>query len=546
MWTCPKCGEQIEDPSDSCPKCAAQPEQIARPARKYLRWLLLFVCGVFFEILLFVLGNVPPENRLMFKAHSLINAIHTPLFWLMAAPLDQSFFLVLFLMGLFWAILLYCGLSLVKWCFPRVKISARQKLVLGFGFGCACLAAVAWAIVAAQPEAPVPFTASPEVTSAVDGNTAFALDLYQKLKQRPGNLFFSPYSISTALAMTYAGARGSTGSEMAKVLHFGLPQKDLHPAFGALAGRMRKIQRPNLVTLLTANSLWCQRDHRFTDGFLDVVHANYQAEAQQVDFIHAPSAASGEINQWVASQTKGKIKDVVASGQFARETRLVLCNAIYFKGKWSQPFKVSHTQPDSFHISTNQTVTVPMMFQEDDFKTTRVENELMQLLELPYRGDDLSMIILLPASAGKWRNGGYRDLSELEPKLTAENLHAWLAKLDGSSLKETAVRLPRFTTAQNMDLEQELKSMGMPSAFDADANFSAMDGTTNLYLSDVLHKAWVEVNETGSEAAAATSAEMSLKADPECFIADHPFIFLIRDNGSGTILFLGRIVDPRK
>jgi serpin B len=401
-------------------------------------------------------------------------------------------------------------------------------------------------IIRFHRETPIPFTASPEVKSAVDGNTAFALDLYQKLKDRPGNLFFSPYSVSTALAMTYAGARGQTESEMAKVLHFNPAQTNLPAVFAALGTRMNQIQRWNRITITTASSLWCQQDYRFTDTFLNLIHKYYDADARQVDFRHSPQAASNEINQWAERETKRKIKDVVEPGLFTDYTRLVLCDAIYFKGTWLNQFKVSDTKPAPFYVTTNETVTVPMMSQKTHFNTAQSDDSAVELLELPYSGGDLSMIILLPTSVRELPDVEHNNLSDLEQKLTADNLWAWLFKLDQARSRETRVTLPRFTTTQGFELAKELKSLGMSSAFNDSADFSGLDGTTNLFISEVIHKAFVEVNEAGTEAAAATMVDATAMSITGSFTVDHPFIFLIRENGSGTILFLGRIVDPTK
>jgi serpin B len=345
--------------------------------------------------------------------------------------------------------------------------------------------------------------------------------------------------------MTYAGARGQTESEMAKVLHFNPAQTNIHSAFGVLTERMNKIQRWNRITLATANSLWCQQDYRFTDAFLNLVRTRYGAEARQVDFKHSAQAA-GEINQWVERETKQKIKNVVEPGQFTDLTRLVLCDAIYFKGKWQTQFKPNDTKPAPFHVSTNETVTVPMMYQHAEFKIAYSDDGSVELLELPYVGNDLSMIILLPQVEYPSPDVEQPGLPDLEQKLTVNNLHAWLAKLDQAGGHKTWVGLPRFTTTQSFNLAKELKSLGMPSAFNDTANFSGMDGTTNLFVSDVIHKAFVEVNEAGTEAAAATWVHVASKSASGRFIVDHPFVFLIRENGSGTILFLGRIVDPTK
>ena len=346
--------------------------------------------------------------------------------------------------------------------------------------------------------------------------------------------------------MTYAGARGQTESEMAKVLHFNLAQTNLHAAFGALAARMNKIQRWNRITLATANSLWCQQDYRFTDAFLNLVHKYYGADARQVDFKHSPQAASSEINQWVERKTKGKIKGRRRAGSVHRPDAIGLVQCDLFQRQMAESIQDERHQTRPFHVTTNETVTVPMMSQKAHFKMACSDDDSVEMLELPYSGTDLSMIILLPQVEYPLPDAEQPGLPDLEQKLTAENLHTWLAKLDQADADETRVALPRFTTTQSFDLVKELKSLGMPSAFDDSADFSGMDGTTNLFISDVIHKAFVEVNESGTEAAATTLALVKTKSQAGRFIVDHPFLFLIRENGSGSILFLGRIIDPTK
>ena len=382
--------------------------------------------------------------------------------------------------------------------------------------------------------------------SAVESNTAFAIDLYQKLKEHPGNLFFSPYSISAALAMTYGGARKQTESEMARTLHFNLAQINLHEAFGALGERMNKVQRWNRIKLTAANSLWCQQDYQFSKSFLDLVRMHYNGDAHQVDFKNSAQAAGTEINEWVEQKTKGEIKDIIGQGQLTPDTRLILCNAIYFKGNWQNQFKTSDTKPMNFDVNTNQAVTVPMMWQKSDFKMTQNDDGTVEMLELPYSGTDLSMIIFLPMAIPYMPGFEPFSLPDLEQQLTLENLNAWIAMLDQARLEETSVVLPRFTTAQTFDLANELKSLGMSSAFNSSADFSGIEATTNLFISDVIHKAFIEVNETGTEAAAVTLAQAMTKGMTRSFRADHPFVFLIRENGSGTILFIGRVIDPTK
>ena len=555
MWTCPKCGEKVEDQFDSCWKCAAQLEQTLPAPLVSHRGRFFFLLGIVFELVLILLCFALPDGWLSVEVRNFTIVTHFPLLSVMeGASLGKDavsailcLLVALVIMASVWGFLIFLVTRLARLALARFAFGRRQKFVIWSGVGFLFSIVLALVIIAARPETPIPFTASPEVKSAVEGNNAFALDLYKTLKAQPGNLFFSPYSVSTSLAMTYAGARGQTESEMAKTLHFNLGQTNLPVAFAALGARMNQIQRWNRITLTTANSLWCQQDHRFTDAFLNLIHKYYGADAHQVDFIRSPQAASSEINRWVKHKTNGKINEVVEPSQFTYLTRLVLCDATYFKGKWQHQFKVSDTKPAPFHVTTNETVTVPMMSQHSEFKVAYSDDGAVELLELPYSGRDLSMVILLPEVEFGLPDVEQPGLPDLEQKLTAENLHAWLAKLDQAGSHKTSVRLPRFMTTQSFDLAKELKSLGMVSAFDANAaNFSEMDGTKNLSISDVIHKAFVEVNESGTEAAATTLTVIKAASESGCFIVDHPFIFLIRENGSGSILFLGRIVDPTK
>lgn len=377
---------------------------------------------------------------------------------------------------------------------------------------------------------------SSEMKSTVEGNTTFALDLYKRLGNQPGNLFFSPYSLSTALAMTYAGARGLTESEMARTLHFSQSQNDVHAAFATLTACLQEIQGRNRITLAVANSLWCQQGYRFTDTFLNLARARYQADVRLVDFEKSAETARREINTWVERKTAERIKSLLGPGQLTPDTRLLLCNAIYFKGKWAIQFDPRHTRPAPFFTGPGESSPVPTMWQKSDFKSTDADD--VSLLELRYTGDDLSMIILLPRAVD--------GLSELEGQLNTENLHRWIARLEQTHADKLSVSLPRFKTTQSFGLAKELAAMGMPSAFGGAADFSAMTGTPNLFISDVAHTAFVEVNEEGTEAAAATGVAAKTRSMTRSFKVDHPFIFLIRENSTGEILFLGRFVDPLK
>jgi serpin B len=370
--------------------------------------------------------------------------------------------------------------------------------------------------------------------TVVEGNDTFALDLYAKLREQEGNLFFSPYSISTALAMTYAGARGNTEKQMADVLHFDLPQEKLHPAFRKLIERMNAQGKESGYQLSVANALWAQKDYQFLRAFLNTTKSNYGAGLNQVDFVKATEAARKTINDWVEKRTEGKIKELIKPGILDSLTRLVLTNAIYFKGNWANQFKEKDTEDAPFTVARDRKVTVPMMSQKEQF--AYAETETLQLLELPYVEDELSMVILLPKEVD--------GLPDLENSLTPGSLKEWLQHL---TRQQVLVQVPRFKLTSEFRLEEVLKSMGMTDAFLLPpADFSGMTGVKDLFISAVIHKAFVDVNEEGTEAAAATAVVMKreVAAEPPVFRADHPFLFLIRDNQSGGILFLGRVVNP--
>jgi serpin B len=387
--------------------------------------------------------------------------------------------------------------------------------------------------------------ASPMKTLATDGtadltagNTAFALDLYAQLKSGDGNLFFSPYSISTCLAMTYAGARGDTEAQMARTLHFGADQARFHSGFGELQKQLNTVQQKQEVQLNIANGLWAQKEYPFLDAFLKTATQTYDAKLNQADFRTRAEAARKEINDWVSDRTKAKITDLIAPGSLDAATRLMLVNAIYFKGKWLHEFKKVRTTDQPFFVTLEQKVQTKMMNGSAKYKYA--ETETLQLLELPYMGGDLSMLVLLPKQKG--------GLPPLENSLNQKQLNDWLAR---GSIREVDVFLPKFKLTQEFALAPTLEAMGMTDAFSSSADFSGMDGRRDLYISAVIHKAYVDVNEEGTEAAAATGLTLRALAmqRPEptpVFRADHPFLFLIRDTRSGSILFLGRVTNPAK
>ena len=378
--------------------------------------------------------------------------------------------------------------------------------------------------------------ANGELQTVVKGNSAFGFDLYQELKGEKGNLFFSPYSISTALAMTYAGARGQTKKEMAEVLHFSLEQEPLHSSFSKLQSELNAIQDKGHVKVSIANSLWAQEGYHFLDTFFNLNKKYYGAGLNFVDFARETEATRKTINIWVEDKTQQKIKELIKQGMIDSLTTLVLCNAIYFKGDWLSQFDKTRTMDADFYISPDNAIKVPMMSQKSKFKFGDFGN--FNAIELPYEGNDLSMIVLLPKEID--------GLAELERNLTNDNVGNWIDKLSNSYKSEILVSLPKFKTTSEFELAAALAEMGMPHAF-AGADFSGMTGKKDLFISKVIHKAFVDVNEEGTEAAAATAVVMERGVSRTLlFRADHPFVFLIRENKTGSILFIGRIVDPTK
>jgi len=526
-----------------------QPGTVAKPRRLFRRF---FIYGALFEAVLFLSATFlgEPGSNLAIEVRNFAIITHLPLMFLeeffrfVEGPLGTVFIMIVafVLMASLWGLLLLLITRLMHWIWSR--LGRRQKQMLWIAAGILGLVLLAQAVISWSPQIPVPFAPSPETKAVVEANNAFALDLYQKLKDRPDNLFFSPFSISSALAMTCTGARGQTEMEMTNVLHLGLPPEQSHSAFKALMARMEGIQRWNRITLKCANSLWSQQGHPFKEDFLKTIQDNYSAEATPVDFQNSTPAAVAEINRWIEKKTNGKIPGGFDASQFGPDARLALCDAIYFKGKWLHPFKWGDTKPAPFYVSTNVTVTVPTMFGHSNFRQARAEHDYLEMLELPYAGQDLSMVILMPSKYVP--DDDHFDVHDLEAQLTPDNLRDWLTELDRQGPHKTSVWLPRFTTKSSFNLADNLKALGMASAFSGAADFSGMDGTTNLFLSDVFHKTFVEVNESGTEAAAVSISLAKTKGMDGRFIVDRPFVFLIRDKGSGSILFLGRIIDPTK
>ena len=375
------------------------------------------------------------------------------------------------------------------------------------------------------------------VSSLVEGNTQFACDLYGELRDQPGNLFFSPSSISTALAMTYAGARGQTAEQMAGVLHFPPPQDQLPEAFAALEQALRPAAEKPGYRLDVANRLWGQQGYDFLPDYLAITRDFYHAELAQVDFRGHTELARETINQWVEKQTQDKIQNLIPPGAISNLTRLVLTNAIYFKGDWTRPFPKDATKGEPFHVTSDKTTSAPLMHKTDDFRFAAAAG--LKVLELPYGNRDLAMLVVLPDDID--------GLGTLEQTLSPKTLTRWTA---GLQKRKVDVFLPRFKLSSQFSLSSTLVAMGMPLAFDdTKADFTGMSTEEHLSISAVLHKAFVDVNEEGTEAAAATGVVITARAvmlprEPAVFRADHPFLFLLVDQRTRSILFLGRVVNP--
>jgi len=385
-----------------------------------------------------------------------------------------------------------------------------------------------------------PNVSADDVHALTDDNNAFALDLYQSLRSRDGNLIYSPYSISLALAMTYAGARGETESQMAQTMHF-LPQNKLHPALNELDLELAKrgeaqSKDETPLQLDIANAIWAEQTFPFLKDYLDVIAQNYGAGIQLADFGHEHEAVRKEINSWVSNKTNEKIQDLIPDGVLDHNTKMVLVNAIYFKADWMVQFDPNDTKDAPFHLLDGSDVQVKMMSQSL-FGLPYLQGDGYQAVELSYQGETAVMDIILP-DEGKF--------NEFESTLDAQKLNEIIGSMQPSGGLD--LELPKFKFSEDFDLKDRLTSMGMSDAFDPDrADFSGMSGGKDLYIDTVLHKAFVAVDEKGTEAAAATAVIMgptSAMLPNISLTIDRPFIFIIRDLPSGQILFIGRVLNP--
>lgn len=390
-----------------------------------------------------------------------------------------------------------------------------------------------------QPDVP-----EGDLDTLIQGQNAFAIDLFQQVRSEHDNLFFSPLSIHQALGMTWAGARGDTEADMASTLRFDLAQDRLHPAANLLDLTLASRAEPvpcegaecpdgDPFTLSIVNRLWGQEGFSFLDGFLDTLALNYGAGLQLMDFKGDPEGAREEINGWVEDQTRDRIQDLLPDGSITPNTVLVLTNAIYFKASWAKAFTEEATAEADFILSDDETIKVPTMNLTEGLMVSQTRE--YDAVRLPYHGDAMSMLVVAPFAGG---------LEDFEANLTAEQLKTIAGDLQHANVD---LYLPKFTFETDLPLTKVLQEMGMAVAFGPGADFSGMDGDGGLAITDVLHKAFVAIDEEGTEAAAATAVVVGETSAPvfEPLHIDRPFLFFIMDDATGAVLFVGRMADPR-
>jgi len=381
-----------------------------------------------------------------------------------------------------------------------------------------------------------------DIKNVVDANNQFALDYYSKLKSKDsGNIFFSPFSISSAFVMTYEGAKSETAEEMRSVFYFPEDSNLRRTEYASIFDELNKGDKK--YKLSSANALWAQQDYQFSKDYFDNVEKYYSGKATNLDFKKDPEGSRITINSWVENQTNEKIKDLIPSGLINTMTKLVLTNAIYFKGEWVKQFNKNDTKEENFRTSNGGAVKAQMMQRTDDEAIFNyAENSDLQILEMPYSGNELSILLLLPKND---------NLTKLESILSTKNISDWKKNLEEQRVK---IYIPKFKFETKYFMADDLKEMGMPLAFSDSADFFGMtaSGKKDLKIDEAIHQAFVEVNEEGTEAAAATAVTMAPlgAAGPQkepkipIFRADHPFIFLIQQKSTGDILFMGRVVNP--
>lgn len=364
----------------------------------------------------------------------------------------------------------------------------------------------------------------------------FTFDMYKQVSKEGENLFFSPYSISSALAMTYAGAESVSKDEMQKTLYFDADKNATHQGFRLLNQTLA--QHEKVVQINIANSLWIQKNFKFKDDYFKAVKYNYNAQLEYCDFKSEPEAARVRINKWVETKTKEKIKDLIPSGGINDMTRLVLTNAIYFKAEWNDQFTKEASAENNFYLNADKSNAIKATFMNKKFRINYYEDNYIQAIEIPYKNRGFSMLIILPSQSIK--------ISEVEKQLDYANYSERISKLAYTNVQ---VSLPKFTIESSFDLSEQLINLGMPKSFSRDADFSGMTGEPNLMIDKVFHKTFIQVDEEGTEAAAATAVVMMEKSaapsrEIKVFNANRPFIFMIKEFNTGAIIFAGKVEKP--
>ncbi len=369
----------------------------------------------------------------------------------------------------------------------------------------------------------------PEPANVTAGQTQFGVDLYRQLGAKPGNLFLSPASISMALGMVYAGAEDETAAEMERALRY--PRGAVHRAMADLLRKLPLAQEGRRLSI--ANALWVQQDFALKPSFVETVRLHYGGAARQVDFVGAPAEAIAAVNRWAEEQTAGRIKNILQRENVNDRTRVVLTNAVYFKADWLRPFQAAQTRARPFKLGGGGTLAVPMMRQRGMFRL--LEAPSFEAVEMPYKGEEISMLLFLPKETS--------SLKQFEQALEGQALSGWAEQLMASERRDLELVVPKLELETRASLVPQLQALGMRRAFTQTAQLGGMSDA-RLYLSDVLHQTYLRVDEKGTEAAAVTAGLAEIVSMPRRFHADRPFFFVIRDNRSGTLLFLGRIERP--
>jgi serpin B len=525
-------------------------KEFIKPNKKNsLLTLYIFIFALGLGFLMFFMGIPIP------KGFEILKIIFLPFQLISLFSLSPIFILPLIVVAILWIYLLACLLLYLKTVVTTTQWNAKKFIVLGvvfvlcfvvygfFNFG--------WGDILI-PTADDSGATVQGVNIITNANNQFSIDLYNEInKESNENIFFSPWSISTAVAMAYEGARGDTATEMQNVFYFPDDDSLRRSSYAKMLNTINKAS--GKYKLHTANAIWLQEDYPFLEDYKDTISRYYLGEIKNLDFGKNPSGSSSKINNWVSKNTNNKIKEIVSPSMFTDLTRAVLTNAIYFKGKWEHKFDRDDTKPEDFTLESGQSIKVPMMMlTDDDLDFNYVEADGIQILEMPYQGDKVSMLVLLPRT--EISNQRYEreeiqpqlsDINQLQSILSAEKLQEWRSKMNPETVY---VYMPKYTFETSYSLVDYLKDMGMSLPFIwPGADFSGMDGTKNLYIDKVLHKAYIDVYEEGTEAAAATALVMTFGSALPHFVefrADHPFIFIIQERETGNILFMGRVNDP--